>query len=274
MKKLALALTAVAAFAGQAFAADMPARIAKAPMAAPVPLASWTGLWISGGFGYGMFDYDHSVTGPVAPFPVFDGGHNNSGRGWLGKVGVGGDYQFAGPLGSWVIGAFADAQWSDITGRGTYFCPGGCAGPFESKGDLKNDWSWAVGGRLGYVALPGLLTYVNGGYTQSNWTQINWLNSGTNVATGLVLPGQRRDGYFIGGGTEYAITQLPGLFWKTEYRFADYGDKSFTQNCTVTGSCGIAGTVHSIDNSHAYVQTITTEFVYRFNWGGPAVARY
>src|SRR4051812_15896278 len=26
------------------------------------------------------------------------------------------------------------------------------------NGRFRNDWSWAAGGRLGYVALPGLLT--------------------------------------------------------------------------------------------------------------------
>ncbi|MFX5233334.1 hypothetical protein ABTC74_19505, partial [Acinetobacter baumannii] len=87
--------------------------------------------------------------------------------------------------------------------------------------------------------------------------------------TGLVLPSKTRDGWFIGGGTEYAITQLPGLFWKSEYRMAEYDTKNTTQVCVVANGCGAAGTLHSIDRSHNYVQTITTELVYRFNWGGP-----
>ena len=88
MKKFLLALTAVAAFSGSASAADLAARPYKAPP--PVATAyNWTGLWISGGFGYGLLDYDHSVTGATAPFPIFDAGHDNGGRGWLGKVGAG-----------------------------------------------------------------------------------------------------------------------------------------------------------------------------------------
>jgi len=65
------------------------------------------------------------------------------------------------------------------------------------------------------------------------------------------------------------------LFWKSEYRFADFGDRTASNIClnTAAGTCG-ATTLHSIDNSHAFVQTITTELVYRFNWGGPAGARY
>jgi outer membrane immunogenic protein len=273
MKKFLLALTAVAAFSGSASAADLAARPYKAPP--PVATAyNWTGLWISGGFGYGLLDYDHSVTGPNAPFPIFDAGHDNGGRGWLGKVGAGADYQFAGPFGSWVVGAFGDYSFSDIKGQSTIFCPGGCAGPFEFSGQFKHDWSWAVGGRIGLVALPGLLTYINGGYTQGHFTATNYFNSGTGAATGLVLGDHTRDGWFVGGGTEYAITQLPGLFWKSEYRFADFGNKTLAQGCLVTGACGVGGTIHSLDRGHVYEQTATTELVYRFNWGGPVVAKY
>jgi hypothetical protein len=46
MKKLVLALSAVAAFTGSALAADLPARTySKAPMMAPV--YNWTGFYIS-----------------------------------------------------------------------------------------------------------------------------------------------------------------------------------------------------------------------------------
>src|SRR5260370_42048499 len=50
MKKLIIALTAVAAFTGSASAADLAARpYTKAPMLAPV--YNWTGLYIFGGPG-------------------------------------------------------------------------------------------------------------------------------------------------------------------------------------------------------------------------------
>ena len=132
--------------------------------------------------------------------------------------------------------------------------------------------------RIGYVALPGLLTYFNGGFTQAHFktTSFNFSGPVTGVYTGLDLPSHNRNGYFLGGGTVYAISQIPGLFWKSEYRFASYGNRDLNQNCVVTvvGGCGAAGTVHSIDHSKAYVQTVTTELVYRFNWGGPVVAKY
>ncbi len=60
MKKLVLALSAVAAFTGSALAADLPARTyTKAPMMAPV--YNWTGFYIFGGAGGGLWDADSNV---------------------------------------------------------------------------------------------------------------------------------------------------------------------------------------------------------------------
>ena len=64
MKKLVLALTALAAFTGSAAAADLAARpYTKAPMMAPVP--SWTGFYLFGGFGYGLWEADTYTDDPV-----------------------------------------------------------------------------------------------------------------------------------------------------------------------------------------------------------------
>ena len=61
MKKLVIALTAVAAFTGSAVAADLGARpYAKAP--APVAAVyNWTGFYIFGGGGGGLWSADSNV---------------------------------------------------------------------------------------------------------------------------------------------------------------------------------------------------------------------
>ena len=223
-------------------------------------------------------EYQHSETDIVSPFALFSPGQDAGAKGWLGKVGLGYDYQF---MSNFVIGAFADAQWSNIAGQTGFFCPSGCPGADSYNGQIKNDWSWSAGGRIGYVALPGLLTYFNAGYTQAHFIQTNYFNSDTDSGvfgsnTGLVLPSRSKSGYFLGGGTEYAISQFPGLFWKNEVRFSDFGNHTDSQLCTVnpTGDCGTPGTVNSLHVSHVYEQAATTELVYRFNWGGPVVAKY
>jgi opacity protein-like surface antigen len=67
MKKLVLALTAVAAFTGSASAADLGARpYAKAPVAV-APAYNWTGFYIFGGGGGGLWAADSNVqTAPGA----------------------------------------------------------------------------------------------------------------------------------------------------------------------------------------------------------------
>jgi outer membrane immunogenic protein len=274
MKKLVLTLTALAAFTGSASAADLAARpYSKAPAPIVAPVYNWTGFWISGGFGYGMSQYQTSVVQVPPGVTVFDPGHDTGGKGWLGKVGLGYDYQFAG---NFVIGAFADAQWSNIRGNNSFTCPGVCSGPTQGyfTGQINNDWSWAAGGRIGYVALPGLLTYFNGGYTQADIKQVNYFDATTGLPGGVVMGSRRMGGYFLGGGTEYAVSFLPGLFWKNEVRFSDFGNRNDTQICAVALSCSPAGSLHSVDRNHFREQMATTELVYRFNWGGPVAGRY
>lgn len=107
MKKLLLAsLAGLILTTGWAVAADIatPAPIYKAPPPAP-PVASWTGCYIDGGAGYGLFNQDHVTALPAggATVPETDGG-----RGWLGRFGGGCDYQT--PLfdNRLVVGVFGD----------------------------------------------------------------------------------------------------------------------------------------------------------------------
>src|SRR6516162_8754414 len=103
MKKLLLAISTVAAFTGSAFAADM--AVKAPPMAPPPPPPpTFTGCWLSGGVGYGLFDQENTsfdtfgfATG-IPGFQLSDT-HDTGGRGWLGRVGGGCDYQFGGGYG-------------------------------------------------------------------------------------------------------------------------------------------------------------------------------
>jgi outer membrane immunogenic protein len=108
--------------------------------------------------------------------------------------------------------------------------------------------------------------FASGGYTQGQFSQITLINL-TGVASGVVIPKHTYAGWFVGTGYEYGLGFLPGLFWKTEYRFADYGsDNIFVQ-------AGAVVTTDSVEQ-RKYVQTVRSELVWRFNFGGPVVARY
>jgi outer membrane immunogenic protein len=273
MKKLALALVALAASIGSASAADLARRpMVKAPPPV-VPAVSWTGCWISGGGGYAIAKTDRQsrdvVTGVTNVLEASSGSD-----GWLATAGIGCDYQVA-PR--WVIGAFVDGTYSDINGDHAWrvFGPGA-----TFVGESKMDWNWAVGGRVGYLVNPNFLTYVNAGYTQGHWEGYNLQEiTAPFAATGLQVPGQTFDGWFIGTGVEYAFDWLPGLFIKSEGRASYYDRRDSRLSCVALGTqCGAAdiGTdpFGNIDSRKHIVYTAKTELVYRFNWGGPVVAKY
>jgi outer membrane immunogenic protein len=272
MKKLVVALSALAAFTGSALAADMaPRPYTKAP--APVAYApSWTGCYVGGGGGYGMWQQENTTYDNIAPprtavTTQWDAG----GRGYFGTVQGGCDYQFSIGL-PWqmVVGAFGDYDFADIKGNPS--------DPFSGFGGReKLSSQWAVGGRIGAVVLPSLLTYFTAGYTEAKFDSINLVATsatnlfalGPNAATGLYVPGHTYKGWFLGAGDEYALSFLPGLFWKTEYRFSelDVG----TNLIRVQATNALTG--FEVD-SKKYIHTVRSELVYRFNWGGPVVAKY
>ena len=256
-KILVCVAAALMALAGQAIAADMPL---KAPAYAPT--TSWTSCYVGAGGGYGMADIDHNVTNATNT-ATFDIGHDNAARGWFGTVGVGCDFQMAE---RWVIGAFADWDWTGIKGQYSFNCPGGCAGPTGYRGELKEHSVWSVGGRLGYVVMPKLLVFVSGGWTEARFSEVNYVDGATGAVSNLQLPRQTVQGYFFGTGYEYALGWLPNLFWKTEYRYSSFDGVDRAQICLVTGSCGTAGTTHSNDHSRTHQHSVRSELVWRFRY--------
>ena len=238
----------------------------------PPPPPSFTGCWLSGGVGYGLWDQentDFNTFGHIeAPFGVqLTDTWTTGGKGWLGRVGAGCDYQFS-FLGNqqWVIGGFADYDWTNINGR--------LAEPFfDSVGSENMNNQWAVGGRIGWVALPNLMAFVSGGYTQAHFQGTvftDFFAPFIGVPTGVGRDAATYHGWFIGGGEEYAFTWLPvpGLFWKTEYRLSEFDHNLVAVRfADGTGAYGV--------DSKTWVQTITTSLVWRFNFlGGGYGAHY
>jgi outer membrane immunogenic protein len=254
MKKLAL--TAISLLiAGSASAADLrrPAPV-KSPAPVPVAVYNWTGCYVGAGGGYGMWNQETQYVFAV-PFGI---SNDNGGRGWFGTVQVGCDYQIGSNI---VIGAFGDYDFSGI--KGDMAIP--ALGP--SIGEEKMKSAWAAGGRIGWLPFQQLLVYVSGGYTQARFDAVAF-RTVLGAPVDLALEKHTYSGWFLGSGYEYAIGWLPGLYWKTEYRFADYG----TDRVALTN---LAGTPRGdFVDSTKYVHTLRSELVWRFNFGGPVVARY
>ena len=231
----------------------------KGPVAAyaalPTPVAyNWTGFYLGGGFGYGMFNLDSSIT---QNGNLVSANQTLGGRGWFGTALAGFDYQFSDRI---VAGAFADWDFSNIKGH--------WSDPYwEEGGSIKQQWAWAVGARLGYLITPAALSYVNGGFTQAHFSQVNFFDFGIlSRPEPDTLPAQTYSGWFLGGGLEVRLPNFPGWSVKTEYRFADYRAK----DVPILNQPSAA-----FDQIHPYVQTIRTDLVYKFDWGKqPVVAKY
>jgi outer membrane immunogenic protein len=261
MKKLLLALSAVAAMTGSAYAADLaPRTYTKAPP--PVMAPSWTGFYIFGGGGGGLWAADQHLQTTVGALP-FTVDQRQGGSGWFGTVGAGYDWQFNT---SWVAGVFADGQFGSI--RGTLQDPFNAISVTEKLED-----SWAVGARVGYLVAPNVLSYVNGGYSGSHWGRSEFFNDFTGLSVGAHTNSFNLNGWFVGGGVENNLDifgiSAPGWFMKTEYRSAFYSRKTIDEL--------FDGTNLPVGNSikfNTWNQTISTSLVYRFNWTGPVVAKY
>ncbi|MBR1272496.1 hypothetical protein JQ629_33980 [Bradyrhizobium sp. AUGA SZCCT0222] len=227
MKKLVIALSAVVTFSSPAISADM---AAKAPMrAAPVAYApSWTGCYVGAGGGYGMWNQENALFDENPPPRTRETATVTSGgRGYFGTVQGGCDYQFAAMGTGFVVGAFADYDFGSIKGK--HNVPG-----FNIVADDKMSSAWAVGGRVGWLVTPNLLTYFVGGYTQATFDRQDYVEAlGPPIATGNHTDKRTYKGWFLGAGDEYALGFLPGLFLEDRISLLGirHGNQSGSLDC-------------------------------------------
>lgn len=182
MKRLLIASSMVFALtSGSAFAADLPPPAYKAP---PPPAPTWTGCYITGGVGYGLWNQDHWVD-----FAPANGGGTtvqttDGGRGWLGRFGGGCDYQFGvAGLGNFTIGAFGDY---DVMGlSGTISLNEILPATGQSLASNENEsGAWYAGVRLGYLITPSVNGFVSGGWTQTRFGSLTEYNTGLATPAG------------------------------------------------------------------------------------------
>jgi outer membrane immunogenic protein len=259
MKNILIATVAAVAMAsGAAHAADMSMPM-KAPIA-PAPVWSWTGFYFGGGFGYGVTDL--ASTPLTAAGPVV-GTIDNGAKGWTGQVKAGFDYQFgATPFGNIVAGVFADWDPSSMKGNFSTGIANAVTSPID--GQEKINSSWAVGGRIGYLVAPTVLSYFNGGYTSDRLGGIAATSFGIPAAPGstITTTSTNQGGWFTGGGFEAPVTIIPikGLFFYTEYRYSVFNTKTLPAVGT-----GVAAGLTGI-NVKTSTQTVVSGLDYRFNW--------
>jgi outer membrane immunogenic protein len=250
VKKIFIAAALFAATAASASAADMAARApyTKAPVIAPV--YDWSGFYVGGDVG-GQWS-DIGISSPIGPLTY--GFRHES-------VAAGGHAGYQHQWGQFVLGvegaytAAFDQSGQLATPAISIFIPGG-TGTATAK--LKDIWS--IGGRVGF-APNNWMFYGTGGYASGSFA----FDAASGVA-GTEHAAARPDGFYVGGGVEYALAQ--NWILGVEYRHYEFNTKSVTSTTTNLG--GFFETVRFDSKSDVVMGRVS----YKFNWASPVVARY
>ncbi|WP_418294817.1 outer membrane protein [Microvirga ossetica] len=173
-----------------AHAADLPSRFAPPPVAAAVPVFTWTGFYVGVNAGYGWNTNDDDVVINGTAFEVDDEG------GFVGGAQIGYNYQ----IGSFVVGLETDIQYADIGGDTTL--------PGLDSHDDDDNWFGTVRGRAGY-AFDRALIYATGGLAYGK------------ISNGFSNSDDTNVGWTLGAGVEYAFTnnltaKVEGLYVNLE----------------------------------------------------------
>lgn len=269
LKQIISATLIAAGSAGMAAAADLPRRAAPPPIV-PIPVFTWTGLYLGANAGYAFTESDTIRTQGINNLGAPNGANlqlnvdrnlrrptvNMATEGFSAGGQAGYNYQFT-PGSGIVVGLEADAQYTDLqrTRRETIF------NPVFNPNVLTNTYRTELGflgtvrGRIGY-AFDRVLVYGTGGFAYGDVTQ----SVAFQTAAPLTYAGRRSQietGYAYGGGIEYALPTESFLNFfkssavtvKAEYLRYDLGARSL-----LIANVGPAGTPGA-----GYISRFSTE---------------
>lgn len=257
-----------------AFAADMPARYAKAPPMVS-PAYNWSGFYVGVHAGYTFGEDDNVITtGQLAANIANVAGGARPGQvrfdrdGFIGGGQIGYNWQ-SNP--NWVFGFEADISYVDsrrTANVGTFSLPTAAPPNVPLNNTFRSGMEYfgTVRGRIGY-AWDRTMVYATGGLAYGDVEnsatffgpagQIQFVGGGRRVETG----------YTVGGGIEHAFS--PNWSLKAEYLYYDLG--SNTVNVAVVPGSGGGGTGYNTrfeNDGHIVRGGLNYKF------GGPMLARY
>lgn len=277
IRKFLMASVGAVALTGSAFAADLPSRAPPPVYIPPVPIFTWTGVYIGGQIGY-AWGTQHTNFGDN--FGDFFSTSFNT-QGVIGGAHVGYNLQ----LNQFVIGLEGDVDGTSQsktinTGLGLFpgfVGPGGgLVGPAAGfvSFNANNNIQGSIRGRLGY-AWDRVLVYATGGVAFAGFTGNicgNFTDLAGNNFGGCSSASTTRVGWTVGGGLEYAVTNNWSI--RAEYRYQDFGHSTVFANGF---NDPIAGAVGGFVNRHFTDNRVQVGFSYKFDLApppGPVVAKY
>ena len=213
MKKFLAGVIGAAAFAGNALAADLPARVPLKATPNEVVAYNWSGFYTASSLGGGWQNIDGVTIGGLAD-------NSRTSRGWSGShVGLQGQW------GNWVLGvegSYAsplDGKFSTSAG-GSADCGLGAA--FTCNSRIRS--IWAGGGKVGY-AVGDWMVYGAGGYANARIEDTITTVGGIGVTSGKASHG----GWYAGGGVDWFVTRIwySDLILGVEYRHYEFGNEAY-----------------------------------------------
>lgn len=181
----------------------------EAAQAASERKVNWTGIYLGGAGGAGALSNNVN-----ASFGGASASANTGGQGLLGSVFAGADYQFTDRA---LVGVMGDLTWpglqsttSSVTGNA-----------FASVNSRQN-MTWSVLGRIGFLPTPSTLIYAAAGYTGATFTTTASAAAGGAFAS--VSQDSTLGGWTIGPGVEIRIAD--GWSTRIEYRYTQFGQAS------------------------------------------------
>jgi outer membrane immunogenic protein len=261
------AFAAAAILAGSAFAADL------APPPPPVPVFTWTGLYLGGQIGYawGNDNFYYNTFDPISGL-VSNPDASSSPSGVIGGAHVGFNYQIDKPLGGFVIGL--EGSVDGISLSNTVAAGFAAFGGGSVSASTNTDIQGSIRGRFG-IAWDRLLAYATGGVAFGGFnTSYSFVGN-----TSAALPGgpffgtnsfsNTRVGWTAGGGIDYAVTNNWSVF--AEYRYTSFGTvgNTFLGTAVFSTVPGLAG--GSLLSNHTLSQSqVQVGFSYKFDTPLPA----
>ncbi|MBD2746792.1 porin family protein [Microvirga sp. BT688] len=221
MKNVLLSSVAFLGLTVGAVAADLPSRMAPAPVAA-VPVFTWTGFYVGVQAGYAWGDSSGTMTIPTGVLPFTEDGDFD---GFVGGAHVGYNVQF----GSIVAGLEADVEGTGIDGTFGRISP---TTGSTNIGDSNITVQGSLRARLGF-AFDRALIYATGGLAFANFeTDYAFLDTTTGGRDTASFD-DTEWGWTLGAGVEYAFTN--NLTARLEYRYSQFDDLSHDLTPVFTG---------------------------------------
>ncbi|PSJ57394.1 outer membrane protein [Pseudaminobacter soli (ex Li et al. 2025)] len=195
------------------FAGITGAQAADVVVQEPVAVYNWSGIYVGAQAGYAWGD---------APFRNRSGnyveGADYDPRGFLGGFYAGYSQQLSNNV---VLGIEGDINFANIKRNGVDYVDFADGYVYSDNAHAKMRWNGAVRARVGY-AMDRFMPYLAGGvsFGELKFDLLDPSDGSTIFSEKATMTG-----WNIGAGVDYAATD--NLILRAEYRFSDFGSKTF-----------------------------------------------